>query len=71
MTNELKIMVIDFIDYVTEKLYHKGYEKELSELRRKYIFKDISQEEFQKDINRLKYMKELCEYKTNFFYNEN
>jgi NADPH-dependent 7-cyano-7-deazaguanine reductase QueF len=68
MKNEWKMWVIDFIDYISEKLYHEDYKKELNSIRNKYIFKDISHKDFITDIKRLKQIKEVCEYKTQFFY---
>jgi NADPH-dependent 7-cyano-7-deazaguanine reductase QueF len=68
MKNEWKMWVIDFIDYISEKLYHEDYKKELNSIRNKYIFKDISHQDFITDIKRLKQIKEVCEYKTQFFY---
>lgn len=68
MKNEWKSLVIDFIDYITDKLFHEEYKRELNSIRNKYIFKDISHYDFLSDIKRLKEIKEVCEYKTQFFY---
>ena len=64
-----KLWIIDFIDYITDKLYYVDYKVELNSLRNKYIYKDISEEIFLTDLKRLKYIKGVCEYKTHFFYN--
>jgi hypothetical protein len=64
-----KLWIIDFIDYITEKLFHENYKVELNVLRSKYIFKDISEDIFLNDLKRLKQIKEVCEYRTQFFYN--
>lgn len=63
-----KLWVIDFVDYLTQKLYHEEYKRELNSIRSKYIFKDISEKDFLIDIKRLKQIKEVCEYKTQFYY---
>lgn len=63
-----KLWMIDFVDYITDKLFHEEYKRELNSIRSKYIFKDISEEVFLKDMKRLKQIKEVCEYKTQFFY---
>ena len=63
-----KLWIIDFVDYITDKLFHEEYKRELNSIRSKYIFKDISEEVFLKDMKRLKQIREVCEYKTQFFY---
>jgi hypothetical protein len=75
MKNELtinenwKLWIIDFIDYIKDNLFHENYKTELNGLRSKYIFKDISENIFLTDLKRLKQIKEVCEYRTQFFYN--
>lgn len=75
MKNELtinenwKLWIIDFIDYIKDNLFHENYNTELNGLRSKYIFKDISEDIFLTDLKRLKQIKEVCEYRTQFFYN--
>jgi hypothetical protein len=54
--DKAKIKVISFIDKIEDKFIHTLYERELRQLRNKYIFKDISNAELIKDIN---YLKEL------------
>jgi hypothetical protein len=52
MNDEMKKKVIVYIDYLLEKGWNEtAFRIDLNNLRSKYIFKDISLNEFKKDIN--------------------
>jgi hypothetical protein len=59
MKDKLKIEVISFIDTIQPSFIHTIYEKELKQLRAKYIYKDISKNEVIKDVNYLKCLKNI------------
>lgn len=48
-----KLKVIDIIDQLNRKLKWTIYERELNQMRNKYIYKDISVSEFKSDYNKL------------------
>ncbi len=57
--DKTKMKVIIFIDKVRPKLEGTAYNNELLSLRKKYIYKDICQEELKKDIVYLKNIKRI------------
>lgn len=60
MVNEkIKIKVIFVIDKLSKRFKDTCFEKELISLRKKYIYKDISNEEFLKDKLWLSELKKL------------
>jgi len=60
MKDEMKQKVIAYIDYLNEKGWNEtAWRVELNNLRSKYIFKDISPEEFRKDIKWLSDLRQL------------
>lgn len=60
MNDEMKKKVIVYIDYLNEKGWNQtAWRIELNNLRSKYIFKDISLEEFRKDIKWLSDLRQL------------
>jgi len=48
-----KTKVINIIDELNRKLKWTMYERELNQMRNKYIYKDISISEFKSDYNKL------------------
>ena len=60
--SEKKVQLIGFIDFYSTKFVKKSlFTKELNQLRNKYIYKDISLDEFNKDKKYLKDVKEILE----------
>ena len=60
MKDEMKKKVIDYIDYLNERGWNQTVCRiELNNLRSKYVFKDISLEEFRKDIKWLSNLRQL------------
>ena len=60
--SEKKVQLICFIDFYSTKFVKKSlFTKELNQLRNKYIYKDISLDEFNKDKKYLKDVKEILE----------
>lgn len=60
MKDEMKIKVIAYIDYLNEKGWNQSaWRIELNDLRNKYVFKDISLEEFKKDVKWLSDLRQL------------
>jgi hypothetical protein len=60
--SEKKIQLIGFIDFYSTKFVKKSLViKELTQLRNKYIYKDISLDEFNRDRKYLKNIKDLSE----------
>jgi hypothetical protein len=57
--DKTKMKVIIFIDKIKPKLENTLYHKELIDLRKKYIYKDISQEELKRDVTYLKTIKRI------------
>lgn len=54
-----KLDVISSIDKLQPKLRSTIYERELKSMREKYVFKDISYQEFLKDVYYLKQIKKI------------
>lgn len=61
INDKIKIKVIFRIDYLVKKLGGTIYELELKSLRKKYIYKDISDEEYIRDKNYLMDLKKITE----------
>jgi len=59
-----KLLVIRAIDKFQPKLVKTTYERDLLNLRKKYIYKDISVAELKKDIIYLKSIRNLLKRKT-------
>lgn len=60
MKDEMKKKVIVYIDYLIERGWNQSaWRVELNDLRNKYVFKDISLEEFRKDIKWLSDLRQL------------
>jgi hypothetical protein len=60
MKDEMKKKVIVYIDYLIERGWNQtAWRIELNNLRNKYVFKDISLEEFRKDIKWLSDLRQL------------
>jgi hypothetical protein len=60
MKDEMKKKVIVYIDYLNERGWNQtAWRIELNNLRSKYVFKDISLEEFRKDIKWLSDLRQL------------
>jgi hypothetical protein len=60
--SEKKVQLIGFIDFYSTKFVKKSLmTRELNQLRNKYIYKDISLDEFKKDKKYLKDIKEILE----------
>ena len=57
--DKTKMKVIIFIDKVRPKLKGTVYNNELLDLRKKYIYKDVSQEELKSDVVYLKNIKKI------------
>ena len=57
--DKTKMKVIIFIDKVRPKLQGTVYNNELLDLRKKYIYKDVSQEELKSDVVYLKNIKRI------------
>jgi hypothetical protein len=61
--SEKKIQLIGFIDFYSSRFVKKSlFTKELNQMRNKYIYKDISLDEFKKDKEYLKNVKELLNF---------
>lgn len=54
-----KQKLINQIDNLKEHLFKSIHDRDLNNLRKKYIYKDISLGEFIKDVNYLKELKKL------------
>lgn len=61
INDKIKIKVIFGIDYLVKKLGGTIYEAELKALRKKYIYKDISDEEYIRDKTYLINLKKITE----------
>jgi hypothetical protein len=59
MKEEEKLKVIWAIDKAIDKLRGTAYYKDLNMLRKKYIYKDISPDEFTKDVKYLRTIKRI------------
>lgn len=60
MKEEIKLKVIRYIDYLLDKGWSETtFRLDLRNLRNKYIYKDISLEEFTKDAKWLSDMRKL------------
>jgi hypothetical protein len=60
MNDEMKKRVIDLIDYFLETGWsHTAYRLELKNMRSKYIYKDISPNQFRDDIKWLKCLRDI------------
>lgn len=57
--DKTKMKVIIFIDKIEPKLENTLYHKELIALRKKYIYKDICNEELKRDVVYLKNIKKI------------
>ena len=68
INDNLKQYIIDYIDAIKKDLYYFENQKELNSLRLKYIFKDISNDEFKADYDRLIQIKQICEMYTHLLY---
>ena len=68
INDNLKQYIIDYIDNIKKDLYYFENKKELNSLRLKYIFKDISNDEFKADYDRLIQIKQICEMYTQLLY---
>jgi len=71
INDNLKQYIIDYIDAIKKNLYYFENQKELNSLRLKYIFKDISNDEFKADYDRLIQIKQICEVYTHLLYHKN
>jgi hypothetical protein len=61
--SEKKVQLIGFIDFYSSRFVKKSLmTRELNQLRNKYIYKDISLDEFKKDKEYLKNVKELLNF---------
>ncbi len=61
--SEKKVQLIGFIDFYSSKFVKKSLiVKELNQMRNKYIYKDICLDEFKKDKQYLKNVKELLNF---------
>lgn len=62
VTSEKKNQLIQFIDFYSSKFIKKSLVvKELNQMKKRYIYKDICLDEFNKDRKYLKDVKELLE----------
>jgi hypothetical protein len=60
--DKVKVKVISFIDYMDDKISKRTmFHRELNNMRRRYIYKDISKHELESDIKYLKEVKEIIE----------
>jgi len=63
VSSEKKVQLIGFIDFYSSRFVNKSLiVKELNQMRNKYIYKDICLEEFKKDKEYLKNVKELLNF---------
>ena len=61
INDKMKQSVIDYIDTIKENYYYFEHQKELNNIRLKYIFKDISKDELKADVDRLIKIRQICE----------
>jgi len=61
INDKMKQSVINYIDTIKENYYYFEHQKELNNIRLKYIFKDISKDELKADVDRLIKIRQICE----------